>query len=54
MKGELRIKNENAREIEAELHRLRRAKDKKIEKLERTWIDRVNSLTDEQGKVMFI
>eukprot|EP00596_Hydrurales_sp_CCMP1899_P005551 CAMPEP_0119039342 /NCGR_PEP_ID=MMETSP1177-20130426/8762_1 /TAXON_ID=2985 /ORGANISM="Ochromonas sp, Strain CCMP1899" /LENGTH=413 /DNA_ID=CAMNT_0007003067 /DNA_START=135 /DNA_END=1373 /DNA_ORIENTATION=- len=52
MKAELRLKGENAREIEAELHRLRRAKDKKIEKLERTWMDRVNGLKDEQGKVI--
>ena len=52
MKVELRERSETVRDLQAELARLRKAKERKEEKCERIWQVRVNDLKEEQNKIL--
>lgn len=52
MKVELKDRTETVRELQSELARLRKAKERKGEKCERIWQTRVNDLKEEQNKML--
>lgn len=52
MKVELRGRSDTAKELHAELARLRKARERRTEKCERLWEDRVSSLKEEQSKII--
>ena len=52
MKIELKRRIETVRELQSELARLRKAKERRIEKCEKSWNIRLNDLKDEQNKML--
>ena len=52
MKIELRERSDAVRDSQAELARLRKARERRTEKCERLWEDRVRGLKEEQSKIL--
>ena len=52
MKIELRERTDAVRDSQAELARLRKARERRTEKCDRLWEDRVRSLKEEQSKII--
>ena len=52
MKDELKERNSEVREVQAELVRLGAARDRRTQKYQSHWEDKLRLLTDEQGKIV--